>query len=552
VSQGLETSAQGQGTVGELIRRAGAEALVGLELYLKEGRIGARRRVRLEKLNSDGRSYKVMDIREKVGLVRDFRSGEMSVGLGTRSEDEAVVKLMRHVKMDPKPFLETHLDRPASAVGDHRTPPSRLEAYEPYRRSAPPFLQGHASGGLGRPTNPGVFRAETPSPRREPMHAERGPFSPMGGRWFGPFRPNPPAAAPFPVIPPRPGGRIIGEQMGRMGGQMNCEGWGPTAQNLMRELHAERVPEQREFLNGTPWEPRRAEADWPQRTERNEPSGRRAGPFDSQPGGERDFQRIREGVPRGQTWVRNDEDEERWDAKNEWDLRGEEQRIRGAAERRGGIRRNEEEVGERERREYGGREDEGWREWEPKGRNELRAIRQNEKDKRPRYQEPDEEGSEVEDSQRKGECKISKTSEGRGEQAGVSDRSNRKDRRYAKARSGLRTELCRLQSGVSAFNHPGLSHIDQMVTLHEAPVSHRGPMAVAGATGDILKVPHIKLSYLADSVWEFTWRKCAEAGKHLTDQQILEIEAQVMEYFGKQRVEAGKILDKAGLSGRGR
>jgi hypothetical protein len=63
-------------------------------------------------------------------------------------------------------------------------------------------------------------------------------------------------------------------------------------------------------------------------------------------------------------------------------------------------------------------------------------------------------------------------------------------------------------------------------------------MCVAGATGDILKVPDIKLSYLADAVWEFTRRKCAEAGEHLTDQQVLEIEAQVMEYFGKQRVEA--------------
>jgi hypothetical protein len=38
----------------------------------------------------------------------------------------------------------------------------------------------------------------------------------------------------------------------------------------------------------------------------------------------------------------------------------------------------------------------------------------------------------------------------------------------------------------------------------------------------------------------------------LTDQQVLEIEAQVMEYFGKQRVEAGKILNKAGIiPGRG-
>jgi hypothetical protein len=32
----------------------------------------------------------------------------------------------------------------------------------------------------------------------------------------------------------------------------------------------------------------------------------------------------------------------------------------------------------------------------------------------------------------------------------------------------------------------------------------------------------------------------------------LEIEAQVMEFFGKQKVEAGKILDKVGITpGRG-
>jgi hypothetical protein len=92
------------------------------------------------------------------------------------------------------------------------------------------------------------------------------------------------------------------------------------------------------------------------------------------------------------------------------------------------------------------------------------------------------------------------------------------DRRYKKARSGLSTELRRLQSGVSPFEHPGLyTHIDQMATLHEAPPTHRGPMAVAGVVGDVLKVPHIKLSYLADAVWEFTRRKCAEGGEHLSN-----------------------------------
>jgi hypothetical protein len=33
----------------------------------------------------------------------------------------------------------------------------------------------------------------------------------------------------------------------------------------------------------------------------------------------------------------------------------------------------------------------------------------------------------------------------------------------------------------------------------------------------------------------------------LTQQQIQEIEARILEYFGRQKVEGSKILDKAGI-----
>lgn len=196
--------------------------------------------------------------------------------------------------------------------------------------------------------------------------------------------------------------------------------------------------------------------------------------------------------------------------------------------------------------------DEELGEWKPKGRNEILAMRQNERDRRARYQDVGGKGS--------GMINLHRGESGEGPRKSGTEKDKlesrieaiENDRRYEKARSGLSTELRWLQSGVSAFDHPGLyTHIDQMATLHEAPPTHRGPMAVAGVVGDVLKVPHIKLSYLADAIWEFTRRKCAEGGEHLTDQQILEIEAQVLEYFGKQRVEAGKILDKAGLTARG-
>lgn len=127
-----------------------------------------------------------------------------------------------------------------------------------------------------------------------------------------------------------------------------------------------------------------------------------------------------------------------------------------------------------------------------------------------------------------------------------------RDRRIDRVRSGLNAELRRLQSGVSPAEHPGIySHVDKWVSLHAMPSSHQGVMAVAGATSEVLKAPHIKLAFLGEGVWEYGRRKCAEAGENLTEEQLMQIEAQIMEFYGKQKVEAGKILDKAGLTGRG-
>jgi hypothetical protein len=336
-----------------------------------------------------------------------------------------------------------------------------------------------------------------------------------------------------------------------MGGQAESEGWGFRDQDL-RERPRERIVDQREPLNREFWEQRRRGAEWQPRMEREEPFERRMRAVEEQPEDEREFQRLRRGVPRGRTWVRRGEEEDQWEEQSEEELRGEARPARGAVDRRGEDRSGEENR-EGRRRDFDRRREEEIRDWEPKGRNELRAIRQNDRDRRKRIQDPDEEESEERDYRRKESVGGRKYPGAEGNKLESRIEAIEKDRRYEKSRSGLSTELRRLQSGVSAFGHPGLySHIDKMVTLHEAPVLHTGPMAVAGATGDILKVPHIKLSYLADFVWEFTRRKCAERGEHQTDMQVLEIESQVMEYFGKQRVEAGKILDKAGLTGRGR
>lgn len=113
----------------------------------------------------------------------------------------------------------------------------------------------------------------------------------------------------------------------------------------------------------------------------------------------------------------------------------------------------------------------------------------------------------------------------------------------------MSSELRRMQSGVSPFEYPGVySHVVQMVTIHELPRTWTGPLTVSVTAGSVLIADHVKLAFLAEAIWEFTKRKCAEAGENLTDKQIMEIEAQTLEFYGKQRVEAKKFLEKARLS----
>jgi hypothetical protein len=352
---------------------------------------------------------------------------------------------------------------------------------------------------------------------------------------------------PTPNFPARPEVQFA-ENPGLLGAQFGERERRQREQDLRGDLQAEGGPgiwEQPERR----WDPQWQKAEWQRRQNLELPEGRFRMAVEQRQGTPFGMHAMRRGTTRGRTWVRRrggefepDEWVEEQPEEEEWRPARARGGVTGASQ--GGFARDRQQ-------EFGRREDDAMGEWEPKGRNELRAIKENERDRRARVQGSDDDHSGTEEP--KGGRGASKKNGSDGSKLESRIEAPEYDRRYEKARSGLNSELRRLQSGVSSFKHPVLySHIDQMVTLHEAPPTHRGPMAVAGAVADVLKVPHIKLSYLADAVWEFTRRKCAEGGEHLSDQQTLEIEAQVLEYFGKQRVEAGKILDKAGLTGRGR
>jgi hypothetical protein len=122
-------------------------------------------------------------------------------------------------------------------------------------------------------------------------------------------------------------------------------------------------------------------------------------------------------------------------------------------------------------------------------------------------------------------------------------------RQIERERGAMSSELRRMQSSVSPFEHPGIyAHIDEMVTMHELPKTWAGPLQVAGASGNVLIADNVKLAFLKDAIWGFTRRKCAEAGEVLSEKQIRDIEAQTLEFYGRQRVEAKKILEKARIN----
>jgi hypothetical protein len=107
-----------------------------------------------------------------------------------------------------------------------------------------------------------------------------------------------------------------------------------------------------------------------------------------------------------------------------------------------------------------------------------------------------------------------------------------------------------MQTTISPTEHPGLyANMDHCAVIHDSPPSHRGVMALAGACMAVIKNVDIKLSYIADAEWEYARRLCAEGGQYLTDAQILNIEAKVLEFHGRQMVEAKKAKDKMRIAG---
>jgi hypothetical protein len=467
---------------------AGALALVVLEFYIKEPSELEPKKFTLENLNPDGKTYRARDVRRDVMLERDVVPGELTVGLAMRKRDDPMIGLLRRARLDARPFLEPRAERPRSALEDFNTPESGFERGIG-GRSESPFVRGPSRHGQ-RPFQTWHQGRELPTTENNWGFRGIQPRGVMHGGLGQQHRMTPPRYEP-PGVQHAPGAYNFGGYQG-----------GPPGET--------------------------AERQWPR---------------------EEYFGRYRGGIEFG----------DRIGGRRRWqpepmDL---EQVGVGAAERgrgRGGVEPWEQMGGLGDRRMGGDRAEEEWgqrrRRFEAKERGRLIG----EERSPPTPFRPTVErfgggvGPEV--------GAIGARRESRERAAGVvlpkevEDRfaALKSMRRTEMVRSATSSELRRMLSAISPAEHPGIfTTVDQFVTMYECPPLHRRPMCVAGACGGVLKEPHIKLAFLAEATWQFGRRKCAEAGENLTDQQIGEIEAQILEFYGKQRVEGSKILDKAGI-----
>jgi hypothetical protein len=81
---GLQNNEPDQGTVERAYRLAEAISLIGLEFFVKESTDLEPKRILLERLNLDGKSYRAKDVRRDTRLERSVTPGELTVGLASR------------------------------------------------------------------------------------------------------------------------------------------------------------------------------------------------------------------------------------------------------------------------------------------------------------------------------------------------------------------------------------------------------------------------------------------------------------------------------------
>jgi hypothetical protein len=413
-----------KGVVADMYKYGGAFALIGLTFFHREKEGEGPILVRLTGLHGKGETYRATEFKTEKGLPNSVSPGELTIGIRSRTPRDAVILLLRKLKLPYEAYLDPLAERPGTGHGEYLTLETEM--------------------GLG---------TERRRPSAPPVFNERGPAGPRG------------------IMP-----RALGRK--RLGTPFQGAQWSQPRQ-----------PSGQQFLPAMGGGLQQGVAGFPQAA---------AGGFQAavgsgfQPAMGARFQPVYRPVPAATGSQRMP-------------------RGRGFAEQQPFQENQDESVHE-------------------PGRGRREASGGFERAERPGPAHSQQGGGAADTLEARTEALES-------------------SRQIERLRGAMSSELRRMQSGVSPFEHPGVySHVDQMVTIHELPRTWTGPLTVSATSGSVLIADHVKLAFLAEAIWEFTKRKCAEAGENLSEKQIMEIEAQTLEFYGKQRVEAKKFLEKARLN----
>lgn len=115
-----------------------------------------------------------------------------------------------------------------------------------------------------------------------------------------------------------------------------------------------------------------------------------------------------------------------------------------------------------------------------------------------------------------------------------------------KRASGMHAELRRLQAGMPPEKKGLAAQYEMGATIQASPVTWGPRLALALCLGTILKAIDMGFTFLAEATFTFARQKCEDGGRDLTEKQMARIDAEIWEFWRKQRTEGEKMKAKGG------
>ena len=115
----------------------------------------------------------------------------------------------------------------------------------------------------------------------------------------------------------------------------------------------------------------------------------------------------------------------------------------------------------------------------------------------------------------------------------------------------MQAELRRFQAAIPPEKKGLAAQFEMGATIQAAPKCWGRHLALALCLGTILKALNMAYAFLAEATFTFARQKCEDAGRELSDKKAARIDAEIWEFYRKQRAEGEKMSAKSGVGNPG-